>query len=209
MSEEDRDDELPPERERADRSGDDAAQDPPDGERSNPSGERSPTDVGPDPSTAGGHPSDPAGSGDESAGSPGDGAGDESAPLSDLRADVEARREAAADEDFEELFTEVETGDVDEEAVWEAVSAAAETPSVDPGAAVADETAGGDTRDVTVVEKRLCHGCPHFADPPETACTHEGTTIDAEVDVDHFRVVDCPVVAEREDRASDFSAEES
>lgn len=136
---------------------------------------------------------------------------EESAPLSDLRADVEQRREAdaASDEEFEELFTEMEVGGVDEDTVWEELSEAAETPTVEPGTAVADEEPSRDARDVTVVEKRLCHTCPHFSDPPETACTHEGTTIEAEVDVDHFRVADCPVVAAREDidemEASDFS----
>ncbi|WP_336036495.1 hypothetical protein [Halobacterium yunchengense] len=147
-------------------------------------------------------------------------AGDEArAPLSDLREDVERRREeadAAAADDAAELFREMDVGDVDEESVWSELSAAAQTPSVGPGEAVPDEGTGdaaatgtGDDRSVTVVEKRLCHGCPHFADPPETACTHEGTSIDAEVDTDHFRVVDCPVVAARDRReASDFSPDD-
>lgn len=172
-------------------------------EDASPGGERSPSDVGPDASTAGGHPEE-----------------SERAPLSDLREDVEQRREqgAADDDDFEELFTEMDVGDVDEETVWSEVGEAAQTPSVGAGEAVADdtETGGGgatddvhDTRDVTVVEKRQCHNCPHFADPPETACTHDGTTIEAEVDTDHFRVVDCPVVAKREEmETGDFSPDD-
>ncbi|MFB6269666.1 MAG: hypothetical protein ABEH83_06965 [Halobacterium sp.] len=177
-----------------------------------PSAERSPTDIGPDPSVAGDLPDE--GDGEERPAA-------EDAPLSDLREDIERRREAETDDDFEELFTEMEVGDVDDEDVWEELSESAASPSVDVGAAAAtreaepDEAAeragpaAGD-RDVRVVEKRLCHGCPHFADPPQTACTHEGTTIEAEVDVDHFRVVDCPIVAQREAaETSDFSADES
>lgn len=141
-----------------------------------------------------------------------DGAGgaddpEESAPLSDLRADVEERRETESDDDLAAFFTEMDVGRVDEDTVWEELSEAAETPSVGPETAVPEDDVR-ETREVTVVEKRLCQGCPHFADPPETACTHDGTTIEAEVDVGHFRVVDCPIVAEREDlremETSDF-----
>jgi len=136
----------------------------------------------------------------------------EDAPLSDLREDVDERLEAGAeggDDDFEELFAEMEVGDLDEAEVWTALAESADEPVVDPdevAEAVAESAdADGDT---TVVEKSLCHGCPHFADPPETACTHDGTTIEAEVDTEHFRVRECPVVAEREARdPSDFSAD--
>lgn len=136
------------------------------------------------------------------------------APLSDLRRDVDERREHGHGDDdddaFEELFAEMEVGDVDEDAVWAELEESAEEPVVDPDAVTADTgTAERADGDVTIVEKSLCHGCPHFADPPETACTHDGTTIAAEVDTGHFRVVDCPVVAEREAREdpSDFSAD--
>ncbi|MGB9964965.1 hypothetical protein [Halobacterium sp. CBA1126] len=133
---------------------------------------------------------------------------EEREPLADLREDVEERREAD-DDQFDELFTDVDVGSVDEEAVWEELSASADE-SVADAAGVAESVDSEELdRDVRVVEKRLCQGCQHFTDPPETACTHDGTTIEAEVDTDHFRVVDCPVVAAREDsEASDFSGEE-
>lgn len=131
------------------------------------------------------------------------------APLSDLRRDVDERRGGDDGDGFEELFAEMEVGDLDEAEVWAELAESADEPVVDPST-VADavgESADADG-DVTVVEKSLCHGCPHFADPPETACTHDGTTIEAEVDTDHFRVRSCPVVAEREARdPSDFSAD--
>ncbi len=139
----------------------------------------------------------------------------EQEPLADLREDVERSREAETDDEFEALFTDVDVGSVDEEAVWEQLSASADE-SVAEAAGVTEsagvESGAGEEveRDVRVVEKRLCQGCEHFADPPETACTHEGTTIEAEVDTDHFRVVNCPVVAAREEsEASDFSGDES
>lgn len=148
-------------------------------------------------------------------GSPGDEATGE--PLSDLRRDVDERRERGSgagesDDAFEELFAEMEVEDVDEDAVWEALAESADEPVVEPDAVTTDTNVAGGTDsdgDVTVVEKSLCHGCPHFAAPPETACTHDGTTIAAEVDTGHFRVVDCPIVAEREarDDPGDFSAD--
>jgi len=51
----------------------------------------------------------------------------------------------------------------------------------------------------TVVPKaNFCEQCEHFADPPRVACTREGTEIRELVDREHFRVVNCPVVAERD-----------
>lgn len=51
---------------------------------------------------------------------------------------------------------------------------------------------------VVVPKATYCESCEHFADPPDVACTHEGTRIAELVDREHFRVVDCPVVVERE-----------
>ncbi|WP_232702651.1 hypothetical protein [Halobacterium wangiae] len=174
--------------------------DTPDGEEDDePSGERSPGEIGPG-TTASDPPGADAGESAAAESAPDDGR-DEDAPLSDLREDVDERRER--EDDFDALFDEVSVGDVDEESVWEALSASADDPLF-----VTESIE--DDREVTVVEKRLCHGCEHFADPPHLACNHEGTTIEAEVDTDHFRVVDCPVVAERrEEEAGDFSPDDS
>jgi hypothetical protein len=187
------------------RDDDEAAQSedfPVDEDRSAPSGERTHTEVGPDPAASGDLPGD--GSGQPA---------DEDAPLSDLREDVERRRGADTGDDFEDLFTEMDVDDATEDEVWEALSeptTSATGSSVDASTAAADPEDVHETREVTVVEKRLCQGCPHFSDPPETRCTHDGTTIEAEVDIDHFRVVDCPIVAEREHaETSDFSPDES
>lgn len=158
-----------------------------------PSSERSPDQIGPG-STASTPP-------DEVAEDEGD------APLSDLRQEVDERRSGSggsggrSGDEFEELFAEMDVADVDEGDVWEQLS-----EDDDP---MFETSFVEDDREVTVVEKSLCHGCEHFADPPETGCTHDGTTIDAEVDTGHFRVLDCPVVAERQEmEATDFSADD-
>jgi hypothetical protein len=166
----------------------------------------------------------PGDGGDRHPGSRDGGDRDRDEPLSDLREDVERRRERGGGDAFEELFADVDVDAVDEDDVWTELSSG-ESPFVEPDLEAFEPVDGasggrdgdadgsrdaGEDGDVRVVEKRLCHGCPHFADPPETACTHEGTTIDAEVDTDHFRVVNCPVVAAREEsEASDFSGDES
>jgi hypothetical protein len=164
-----------------------------DGDGLMPGSERSPDDIGPG-STA----STPPGADDDAGGDADD------APLSDLRREVDERRsrdDTAGDEEFEELFSEMEVGDVDADDVWEQLS-----EDDDP---MFEASFVEESREVTVVEKSLCHGCEHFADPPETGCTHDGTDIDAEVDTGHFRVMDCPVVAERKEmEASDFSADD-
>jgi len=53
-------------------------------------------------------------------------------------------------------------------------------------------------RDVRTIPKDTCHSCPHFGEPPELACTHEGTDILAMPDSEHFRVADCPMVVDEE-----------
>ena len=109
------------------------------------------------------------------------------APLSDLRRDVEERREQDDGDDADGLFTDVDVGRVDEDAVWAELEASGDDPLF-----TTEEDESG--REVSVVKKRLCHECPHFANPPALSCAHDGTEIDAEVDTGHFRVLDCPMV---------------
>lgn len=119
-------------------------------------------------------------------------------PLGDLAAEVRARRDDAGDgTDAFEAFTEMDVGDAGD--VWSELgdgdgdgdagdveAAVGEaTAELDPG----DDLAG---RDVHVVDKSLCHRCPHFAAPPRVECTHDGTEIREVVSADTFRVVDCP-----------------
>lgn len=98
--------------------------------------------------------------------------------------------------DADDPFEEVEVPDVDEEAVWSALD-----DRGDDGADLADLTdsldAGDERVEAVVPKSQFCERCEHFSEPPEISCGHEGTEIRELVDVEQFRVVDCPVVASR------------
>ena len=123
-----------------------------------------------------------------------------------------AELEAGDAADGEDPFESMEVGDVGDEDVWDALD---EETSVDADAGAFDDVDDGDgsgatadasTRfpgaagppeggDERVIDKRsYCQQCPHFAEPPETACTHEGTEIVESVDFSQFRVRNCPIV---------------
>jgi hypothetical protein len=99
--------------------------------------------------------------------------------------------ETEPDDPFSEAgpdFAELDLGDVDEDEVWAALSAAQARGSV------------ADVRDRTYAEvskHRFCEACEYFTGPPRADCTHEGTDILEFVDMETVRVVDCPIVAER------------
>lgn len=187
-------------------SADDATGRSPVGAMDRSSGELGPAGEGTHPDASADDLDSTDNSGDEPGSSRAAGDADDRSdePLSELRDELSERGEAdVEDEEFEELFEEIDVGTVDEESVWDQLSETADEPLF-----TADVEEVPDA-DVTVVEKRLCHRCPHFGDPPELHCTHEGTTIDAEVDTEHFRVVNCPIVAQRTDvDASDFSTDD-
>lgn len=110
----------------------------------------------------------------------------ESDPYADLG-------DAADDDPFEEV--EVEAVD---DGVWEALGTQ-EDGATDVGADgdLPDADTGPDEQ---VVPKRsYCEKCEHFSAPPATACDHPGTEIRELVDMEHFRVARCPVVAKRRD----------
>ena len=136
---------------------------------------------------------------------PGPESDDDSAPLDDLAREVRARREAQetefdADAPEADLFESVEVGSVDDEEVWESF-VEGETGPEDRVGLGAEAEAVGEPDEHVVPKRDFCQRCPHFAAPPDTACTHDGTTIVEVVDSDHFRVRDCPIV-EDEDAAS-------
>lgn len=121
------------------------------------------------------------------------------APLDDLARDLAERRRARhddPDDDLTEAFEAVDVDEVDTDDLWDAVFEEHDTA----GAATAS-TAGPDpepqataTAEYTVPKHEYCQRCPHFSDPPETACTHEGTDIVEVVTVERFRVRNCPMV---------------
>jgi hypothetical protein len=128
-----------------------------------------------------------------------DGEGD--APLADLARDVSHRR-AERERDTEresEWFEEVDVGDVDPDTVWDdLVESDDERPpgAVDVAADVTDVE--GDAPEYVVPKRAYCQRCRYFTDPPDVACTHDGTEIVELADSDHFRVRGCPMVGDAE-----------
>lgn len=124
----------------------------------------------------------------------GDGAHGRDEPLADLVAEVEARR-GRDTETFDDAFTEERVGDIDVDALWDDLLAE------DSGELVvaAPREGSEDDRDVRLIPKSTCHGCPHVGDPPALRCTHDGTDIVAMVDTERFRVADCPMVVDEVD----------
>lgn len=123
-------------------------------------------------------------------------------PFEDL--DVEPLEPADGDEidaDVEDLFTEVEIGEVDDEAVWAELTGEAEASTTTGADGVpadgADLPTGDDDEGTVVPKASYCQKCEYFSDPPAVECGNDGTEILELVDVDHFRVRNCPVVARR------------
>ena len=86
-------------------------------------------------------------------------------------------------------FAEMDVEQIDPETVWQELTSAQSRGSV------------GDVQDRTYAEvskHSYCEQCEHFSEPPEIHCTHEGTEIVEFLDMETVRVVDCPVVTERE-----------
>ncbi|GAB6863028.1 hypothetical protein ACFR97_02270 [Haloplanus litoreus] len=127
------------------------------------------------------------------------GPGVDDAPLGDLVREIRAKqaaREEGADAAIDaDLFEPVEVDEVDDEVVWEAFTAE-ETGTEEQVGLGADPEETSPDGEAVVPKRQFCQRCPHFTDPPETACTHEGTSIVEVVDATHFRVRNCPVVAE-------------
>ena len=115
-------------------------------------------------------------------------------PLSGLADEVDERRRRRSEESPFDSFESVEVEEIDGEKLWARLT---DEAGATVGVAAPREESEDD-RDVRTIPKRTCHSCPYFADPPEVACTHEGTSILELVDVDRFRVVDCPMVVDDE-----------
>lgn len=142
---------------------------------------------------------------------------DRDGPLADVAAEVERLRDRGRDAAASDLFEDaVEDTEVDREELWRQVAgedAAERVAEIDPEVEAGDGPrverpdaggpgaepgdAGGTER--VVEKKKYCQKCEYFSPPPNVRCTHEGTTIAELVDVDTFRVIDCPVVAEDEE----------
>ncbi|WP_144903551.1 hypothetical protein [Halobellus captivus] len=136
------------------------------------------------------------------------------APLSELARDVTARRTPRSESESKRGDTPQETGgngdpfeemsapEIDTEALWESLAGEDDAETQAPGelapdaATPLDGEAETGAREHVVEKEAFCQKCPHFADPPEFGCTHEGTEIVEVVDSEHFRVRNCPIVDE-------------
>jgi hypothetical protein len=90
------------------------------------------------------------------------------------------------------------SGDLDDESVWEDLSASTLTS--------VETERRGERRYAEVSKHDFCKNCEHFSAPPDVHCTHEGTEIVEFLDMETVRLVDCPVVEERE-RMADADSE--
>jgi hypothetical protein len=104
--------------------------------------------------------------------------------------------EPGAEDPFEDLGVET----LPEEDVWAdedggSVDADSIVPEVQESAPDLDVPTG--EKEAVVDKRRYCESCEYFSEPPEVACSHSGTEIRELVDVDHFKVYACPIVAKR------------
>lgn len=106
---------------------------------------------------------------------------DDSVPLSGLRDSLDRDRDEET-----EPFVEENVESVDSEGVWADLL----MEDAQEGQFTPTESDG----ETQVISKRICERCPFVAEPPDLACTHDGTTIHELVDVDHVRVSACPMV---------------
>lgn len=89
-------------------------------------------------------------------------------------------------------FEEMAVEELDDD-VWEALSGEDPKPDIGGEAHPVDEEA---PEDHVVNKRQYCQRCPHFGTPPDAVCTHEGSSVVEVVDIDRFRVRNCPIVSE-------------
>ncbi|MFB6129919.1 MAG: hypothetical protein ABEJ28_03750 [Salinigranum sp.] len=145
-------------------------------------------------------------------GAPPEGSND--APLADLARELSERRSRR--EEADDLFEEVDVGDVESERVWEMLSdvdgedEGVADVGVGASATRVDGDRGGRTGggEYVVPKDAFCQRCPYLTAPPEVACEHDGTRIVEMVDSEQFRVSGCPFVEDEnlaDDLGSDFA----
>lgn len=123
-------------------------------------------------------------------------------PFADLAAEAGSERDG--EDPFAELDAEASDGAADDTGAFESVDVDP-VEAEDVWASLADDaerpemSLEGDAEsladdDHRVPKRQYCQRCPFLDDPPAVACTHEGTSIVAVEDADHFRVRNCPMV---------------
>ena len=122
-----------------------------------------------------------------------DDSGDPEAPLAGIASSVRDRANRDGETESpspvdEDRFEEHDVTPLDADEIWNRLE------DDDPVGGVSDEPI-----EERVIEKSAyCERCPFFSTPPDVHCTHDGTTIVELVDVEQFRVTNCPKVRETE-----------
>lgn len=131
----------------------------------------------------------------------------ESAAQSGTPPDVESVEREEPPAEGDDPFRRMSVAEIDEETLWSSLEADAE-PTVAVGSPESAESAdvgtpgeegaeaASEPNEHVVSKTEYCQKCPYLQDPPELACTHEGTEIVAVEDADHFRVRNCPMIDE-------------
>lgn len=95
----------------------------------------------------------------------------------------------------ESVFEHVDAGNVDPDDVWESITGE-DDDEAEPS--IPDEGRYSD-----VSKHRFCEQCEHFSPPPAVSCGHHTAEIIEFLDMETVRLLDCPVVAEREELEQD------
>ena len=124
--------------------------------------------------------------------------------VEELRTERE-RAAAAADDPFADMntpeedpfgtgqgvFEQVDAGSVDADEVWDSIT--------DDGDGGHGLVVPDGSRYAEVSKHAFCEQCEHFSEPPDVHCSREGTEIIEFLDMETVRLLDCPVVADREE----------
>lgn len=123
---------------------------------------------------------------------PDDPAGQSLGPDDDPFENVDTPTESPFDGDGDSVFERVDSGNVDPDDVWEAITA-------EDGEEPAEPSVPDEGRYTDVSKHRFCEQCEHFSEPPDVSCGHHTAEIIEFLDMDTVRLLDCPVVAERKE----------
>lgn len=93
------------------------------------------------------------------------------------------------------VFERVDSGSTDPDQVWERITGEDDAEGGDDD----DTPMPDDGRYSEVSKHTFCERCEHFSPPPNVTCTHDTAEIIEFLDMETVRLLDCPVVAEREE----------
>ena len=110
--------------------------------------------------------------------------------------DQNTDEDAAVADDVGEAFEDMAVDDVEADEVWSDV--ADEEQTLGERDETAPEESAVETEVAEVSKHEYCEGGKYLSEAPEIHCTHDGTEILDFVDMEHVRLSNCPIVAERQ-----------